>query len=67
MQLATKLAIDEHMGQLVLTKAKWASQMNEAITELWVSYSVKNAIPKHVANIAHIIWMIWWREWQTDC
>ena len=24
-------------------------------TELWVSYSVKSATPKHVANIAHII------------
>ena len=35
------------------------SQVNEAITELWVSYSVKNNIPKHVANIAHIIWMTW--------
>ena len=30
------------------------SQTNKT-TELWVSYSVKSATPKHVANIAHII------------
>ena len=26
------------------------SQTNETIIELWVSYSVKNTIPKHVAK-----------------
>ena len=33
------------------------NQVNEAITELWVGYSVKNNIPKAVENIANIIWM----------
>ena len=45
------------------------SQVNEVITELWVSYSVKKNIPKHVANIAHIIWMTYLMTWLTkaDC
>ena len=35
------------------------SQTNETMTETWVCYSVKNTIPKHVANIAHIICSEW--------
>ena len=62
MQLASKLAIDDHVGQLVPTLSK----ADETVTELWVSYSVKNTIPKNAANIAHMMWMTWWRNWQTD-
>ena len=51
MKLASKLAIDEHVGQLVPTKAK---QMKQYWTVSSL-FSQKYYSKKDVANIAHII------------
>ena len=39
--------IDEHVGRQVPTKT------NATITDLWLCYSVKNTIHKHVAILKH--------------